>query len=244
MHEFELKLSGHNIPVKVLKHMRYRRFCMKVSEHGVRVTVPFFSTDREWKKFINKNTGWILKKYAQQRSKIDSMPRLVDGGKIPFKGEFFPVSLRDVKKVEFDGTAFVVPNTEDKELLLSNWYIQEAADIVMNLIDIWQQEFGKGLKEVKLKNMTSRWGSCTAKGIVSLNWRLIMAAETVFEYVFIHELCHLQVKSHGPEFWALVEKEIPHYKKHRTWLRKNGFMLTNFPEPVKRSSTVAKVRIS
>lgn len=243
MHEFDLKLSGRRIPVSVHKHTRYRRFCMKVTEDGVRVTVPFFSTEREWQNFINKNSSWILKKYTQQKNKMDNMPQLVDGGKIPFKGELFPLELRDVKDVAFDGRKFIIPDSTNKKVLLSQWYINEAGEILLNLIDIWHAELGKGLKEVKLKNMCSRWGSCTAKGIVSLNWRLVMAAETVFEYVFIHELCHLKVRSHGAEFWALVEKEIPNYKKHRTLLRKNGYMLTNFPEPVKSSSTVSKVKI-
>lgn len=244
MHQFELKLSGQIIPVSVNKQRRYRRLCMKVSDKGLAITVPSASSEKELKQFINKNSGWILKKYILQKDRFHNLPNLIEGENIPFKGLFFPLELRNVDEVIFDGESFIIPDNNQKKELLIDWYIQEAVAIMLNLLQIWQDDLGEGLKEIKLKNMSSRWGSCTVKGVVSLNWRLILAPETVFEYVFIHELSHLKVKSHGREFWKLVEQEIPNHKKHRAWLRKNGFMLTNFPVPVDSSTTVAKIKIN
>ena len=243
MEQFDLNISGRQIPVVIHKLARYKRCSLRVTDKGVKVTVPLFYADRKWKKFIDTNATWILKKYTHQKSKIDNLPELIDGGIIPFRGESYPVELLDIEDIVFTGEKFNIPDNANKKYLLSQWYIKESEKIVLELIEIWHSEFGKKLQEVRLKNMNSRWGSCTVQGKVSLNWRLIMAPETVFEYVFIHELCHLQVRSHGAEFWVLVEKDIPNYRKHRLWLRKHGYMLTNFPESVKSSSTVATVKL-
>ena len=241
MYHFDLTISGRNIPVNVIKHSRYRRCSLKVTENGVRVMVPLLYPDCQWKKFLNKNSSWILKKYIYQKSKTDNIPQLVQGGRIPFYGGEYPVDLMAVEDVIFTGERFQIPDTENKQKQLTLWYIKKAYKIALNLVDIWYPEFGDKLKEIRLKNMRSRWGSCTDKGKVSLNWRLVMAPEAVFEYVFVHELCHLRVNSHGAEFWELVEKAIPHSKKHRLWLKKYGYILTHFPEPVKSSSTVASI---
>ena len=241
MQQFDLTISGRKIPVSIDKHRRFRRCSMRLTDKGLMVTIPSCYSDRQLDTFINQNSSWILRKYSQQKSRIDNMPQLVQGGNIPFNGELYPVDMMPISDVLFTGEKFHIPDCENRKSLLSQWYIKEAGKITLNLINIWRSELGEGLKEVKLKNMRSRWGSCTARGKVSLNWRLIMAPETVFEYVFVHELCHLSVRSHGTAFWKLVEREIPNLKKHRTWLRKNGYMLTNFPEPVNTSSTVASI---
>lgn len=246
MHNYEVTISGRKIPVVVNKQRRYKRCSLRVNEQEVRVTVPFFYSDTHWKKFIDQNSTWILKNFIRQQSRIENMPKLADNGKIPFKGEFFPVVMVDPLKqhdVIFKSGTFYLPDKPEIKNILSKWYISQAVGILENLMEIWQENHGKGLTDIKLKNMRSRWGSCTSTGKVSLNWRLIMAAETVFEYVFIHELCHLKVRSHGAEFWELVGQEIPNFNKHRLWLRKHGYMLTNFPEPVTSSSTVASIKL-
>jgi hypothetical protein len=82
---------------------------------------------------------------------------------------------------------------------------------------------------VRIKQHKRLWGSCTAKGVVNLNWRLILAPPAVFEYVVVHELCHLRQAHHQAAFWRLVGQILPAYEAQRRWLRTNGHLLTLRP---------------
>ena len=89
-------------------------------------------------------------------------------------------------------------------------------------------------RALRIKEQKQLWGSCSARGTINLNWRLILAPEAVFEYVVVHELCHLRVRNHQQEFWRLVAEVLPDYERHRRWLRANGHLLTLRPAPLDR----------
>jgi predicted metal-dependent hydrolase len=74
---------------------------------------------------------------------------------------------------------------------------------------------------IDVKDFKSRWGSCTPKGEVQYNWRIIMAPNSVCDYVVVHELCHLIQHDHSPKFWKLVERVVPDYDDSKGWLREN-----------------------
>jgi predicted metal-dependent hydrolase len=72
-----------------------------------------------------------------------------------------------------------------------------------------------------IRNQKSRWGSCSTRGTLSFNWRLIMAPPEVLDYVVVHELAHMMEHNHSKAFWALVAKYCPDYLAHRNWLKQN-----------------------
>ena len=84
-------------------------------------------------------------------------------------------------------------------------------------------------RELRVKEQKRLWGSCSSRGTVNLNWRLILAPEAVFEYVVVHELCHLRVRNHQCEFWRLVGAVLPGFEAQRRWLRANGHLLSLQP---------------
>ncbi len=65
---------------------------------------------------------------------------------------------------------------------------------------------------IKIGSYTSKWGQCSSRGEITLNWRLIHLSSTLQDYVIIHELCHLREMNHGPRFWALVSRHYPDYQ--------------------------------
>jgi predicted metal-dependent hydrolase len=79
---------------------------------------------------------------------------------------------------------------------------------------------------IRITSARTRWGSCSSKGTLSFTWRLVMAPLEVVDYVVIHELAHLRVKNHSQVFWDSVAALMPDYKRHVTWLKKNGRFLT------------------
>jgi predicted metal-dependent hydrolase len=84
-------------------------------------------------------------------------------------------------------------------------------------------------RAIRIKAQKRLWGSCSSRGVVNLNWRLILAPEAVFEYVVVHELCHLRIRNHQRAFWQLVGEILPDFATHRRWLRDHGHLLTLRP---------------
>lgn len=78
---------------------------------------------------------------------------------------------------------------------------------------------------VRIKDQKTRWGSCSAKGNLNFNWRLVMAPEAVLDYVVVHELCHRHCMDHSQRFWQYVEQVMPDYREARKWLKENGMYL-------------------
>ena len=74
----------------------------------------------------------------------------------------------------------------------------------------------------KIKNYKARWGSCSAKGDIGYNWKIVIAPRKIVDYVVFHELSHLLQHDHSERFWGQVEKYVPDYRECRSWLKKNG----------------------
>ena len=81
------------------------------------------------------------------------------------------------------------------------------------------------VKHVTVRNQRSRWGSCSAGGTISLNWRLVQTPDTVRDYIIYHELMHLREMNHSDRFWARVEAVCPWWRDAERWLKRNGSLL-------------------
>jgi predicted metal-dependent hydrolase len=83
-----------------------------------------------------------------------------------------------------------------------------------------------------MRDQRSRWGSCSSKGALSFNWRLVLAPHDVLDYVVVHEVCHLVEHHHGPAFWALVERRRPLFRDSRDWLDRHGWEILAYRPPL------------
>jgi predicted metal-dependent hydrolase len=85
---------------------------------------------------------------------------------------------------------------------------------------------------ITLRDQRSRWGSCSASGALSFNWRLVLAPHDVLDYVVVHEVCHLVELNHGDAFWSIVEKRRPGYRESKEWLDTHGWEILAYRPPV------------
>jgi predicted metal-dependent hydrolase len=91
---------------------------------------------------------------------------------------------------------------------------------------------GVAYRGIAIRDQRTRWGSCSTRGTLSFNWRLVLAPPAVLGYVVVHELCHLREPNHSPRFWALLEAARPGYRPEKAWLRRHGWELQAFvPSP-------------
>ncbi|MFI5357506.1 MAG: M48 family metallopeptidase [Opitutales bacterium] len=84
---------------------------------------------------------------------------------------------------------------------------------------------GVEVKQVTVRNQRSRWGSCSANGTISLNWRLVQTPDFVRDYIIHHELMHLREMNHSTRFWAQVDAVCPDWREAERWLKRNGSLL-------------------
>lgn len=103
-----------------------------------------------------------------------------------------------------------------------------ARECVSTLAQEEAERIGVEYRRIRIGGQRTRWGSCSSRGTLSFNWRLVLAPPEVLDYVVVHELCHLRVPNHSGQFWALVERHRPHWRRQRAWLRDYGPELLAF----------------
>ena len=101
-------------------------------------------------------------------------------------------------------------------------YREAAKEYFPKRADYYAQQLGVSYERIRIAGQKTRWGSCSSKGTLSFNWKLMLAPPKVLDYVVVHEICHLKEMNHSPRFWRLVEELMPDYKEYRKWLKENG----------------------
>lgn len=102
-------------------------------------------------------------------------------------------------------------------------YLQVAKERFGDRVWHYAQLMGEeNLGTVRLKELKSRWGSCSIRRNLNFNWKLVLAPPEVLDYVVVHELCHLKEMNHSSRFWDLVEAYCPDYRECRAWLKDHG----------------------
>ena len=104
---------------------------------------------------------------------------------------------------------------------LLNWYHTEALTYLSKRVKALSKKTGLEPSRMRIKNQRTLWGSCSSKGSINLNWRLILTPVSIIDYVVMHELCHLRVANHSRLFWTLLLANDPSYVEHKAWLRKH-----------------------
>lgn len=101
-------------------------------------------------------------------------------------------------------------------------YLQTARDIFIRKVEYYARILQVTYGRITIREQKTRWGSCSGKGNLNFNWRLIFAPEHVLDYVVVHELAHRREMNHSGAFYAIVESVLPDYRASRKWLRDHG----------------------
>jgi hypothetical protein len=119
---------------------------------------------------------------------------------------------------------FVLPRplAAEGRVHLEAWYRRRAERFIAARVARFAPLAGVRPTVVTVRQMRSRWGSCTSRGRVSFAWSLVLLSPAIVDYVVVHELVHLRELNHGPRFWAAVEEILPDYRERRARLRAEG----------------------
>ena len=99
---------------------------------------------------------------------------------------------------------------------------KRAAEIIEARCRYYAPVMGVSYGTVTIREQKTRWGSCSAKGNLNFNWKLVLMPQEILDYVVVHELAHRIQMNHSAAFWAEVEKILPDYKERKQWLKVNG----------------------
>jgi predicted metal-dependent hydrolase len=113
---------------------------------------------------------------------------------------------------------------------------REARERISLIAQSEARALGVEYSRLTLRDQRSRWGSCSSKGGLSFNWRLVLAPHDVLDYVVVHEVCHLRELHHGPAFWKLVEQRRPGYRDSKKWLDDHGWEILAYRPPVESAA--------
>ena len=211
-----------------------RRKLTIVVERDRRVIIhaPESTPEHTIRKVVESKRQWIYEK-VRHTQKYEMLPHppgkeLVNGESALYLGREYQVEIvaTDSKEIKFE-QRFLIPKSllDGRRQVLRNWYIKQAEEKILPKVKSFATTLGVNVAKARIMDSRFRWGSCTLRDNVNLNWRLIKAPMFVIEYVIVHELAHLIEANHTPRFWSIVRTHSPTAEKARNWLRDHGQIL-------------------
>lgn len=225
---------GDRIVPYLLRRARRRTIGLTIDHRGLRVGAPHRTPLSEVEALILRHGDWVAQKLDEWRKRHRPAPlQIADGAHVPYLGGWLEVRLSggNNRVVWADSEPpTLAPATltlflrapADAATLLRKALQQKALDHFGPRLAHHAARFAVAVPPLRLSSARTRWGSCSAKSGIRLNWRLIHCAPHVIDYVIVHELAHLREMNHGPRFWAIVESHCPDYRAIRTELRQQA----------------------
>ena len=201
-------------------------------DRSVVVHAPESTPEETIRQVVKSKRQWIYEKtkHAQKYDKKLHPPgkELVNGESALYLGREYQIEIisTDSTEIRFE-QRFLIPASlvEERRGVLRNWYINRAKERILPKVKSLAATLGVEFANAKIVDNRFRWGSCTPKDNVNLNWRLIKAPMFVVDYVIVHELAHLIEANHTPRFWNVVRTHAPTMEKARSWLKDHGQIL-------------------
>lgn len=203
-----------------------RRYILRVLDDGsLRVTVPWWGSKREARAFVDAQQAWIAGQRGKRAARTSA--RWGVGAGVLVDGVALRLTTDDRGRVTLDGAVVASAAAEERVLkgAVQAWLRGRAVATLPGELLALAARHDIAVTRVSIRNQASRWGSCSRRGTISLNWRLVQTPPFVREYVLLHELMHRRELNHSARFWRHVAAVCPRYVEARRWLRVDGAAL-------------------
>lgn len=221
--------SGHAVEYDVVikRSQRRKTVALRVlNSQTVELRAPHWVSDAYLAALLSKREAWLTRVLADCPAPV----AYHDGATILLEGRqhilrwYRPQGRGDVCLVE---QVIYLPVTSEKAaaIALQKFLRDRASRLLTARCQHLAERMGRQPSSILVRSFTARWGSCDSKGVIKLNWRLIMAPLNVQDYVMYHELAHMVEMNHSVHFWREVAAWVPDYKAHCEWLKAHGPLL-------------------
>ncbi len=213
-----------DIAYTVRRSQRARHVRVNVHAHaGVEVVIPVRAPERAAAAAVSELRPWIERRLREARAALATVQ--ARAGTIPYLGSTLRLVPEPGRtRVHRRGEELLVP-AGDHRPAVERFYRRVARQEIAWRLDRASAEAKLPYSGLDIRAQRTRWASCSARGRMSFNWRLLLAPEEVLDYVVWHEVCHLEVRDHSPAFWRLLARYRPTYREEREWLRRHGATL-------------------
>ncbi len=225
----KIEINGQTVAYSIQRSFRARHVRLVVrGEKGLTVVLPSGYDLDHLPVLLQEKSQWILKSLARysQAPRNGAGRELRSGSRIPYLGQKLKIVKSQLltvpESIRLDGDQLLINLNNHKiklSLVVEWWYRQQAEKLIKKKVAELCPRLRVSCNRIVIKGAKTRWGSCSRKGNVNFNWKLMMVPEPVLDYVVIHELCHLKEMNHSSKFWQLVGEHCPEWRKHRQWLK-------------------------
>ncbi len=246
----KIEIAGREVEYVLKKSFRSRSLRLRLDfSRRLYISAPRLMSTRRIMEFLDSKEAWIERNLQKiddrNREKAAHKKQFTDGEGFSILGVKYALDIRFTKKkipkvylecAEDGKGVLALELNEETQFLgipkvaasaIEKFYKSYAKDhFEKRLEEINEAHYNFRYKNVRVKSQTTRYGSCSSKGNLNFNWKVIMAPPEIVDYLLIHELCHLQEMNHSKQFWDLVGEACPDYKRHRKWLKDKGHTLT------------------
>ena len=213
-------IDGQDVPVQIARHRLARRYVVRVTPvGGLRLTVPRGASSAGGCAFAQRQSAWIAREMERQRARRQPWG---SGTRAWFRGEQVSIAVDA-------GVAILA--AERIELNDSDGDVRRAVETRLRQIAGTELPrrclelagtAGLTVTRVSVRNQRSRWGACSSRAVITLNWRLVQMPESVRDYVIFHELMHIRQPNHSRRFWREVDGVCDWWRDAERWLRRHG----------------------
>lgn len=233
--EHKLVIGRETVPYRIVRGKRNQVRLWFDEESVLIVETGSGQMEAFDRKFLETKARWVARGFTWHRREHLHRQNLLAGidSQIQILGRLTPVQFIESPKTWFryrkhsEFTLFAPqPWLEsDKKRILFQSLRRLAFQFLSQRTTHWKTVTGMQVNALRVRDLRSKWGSCSSLGNISLNWHLILLEEPVIDYVIIHELMHLHEMNHSAAFWAWVEKYMPDYKVQDHKLKENQWMI-------------------
>jgi len=222
-------IDGKRVPVKLVVNPRARHVSVRIDPTR-REAIATAPTKRHLKhaaQFAAERAGWIHAELARLPKGVTLQP----GSFVTFQGvehELVWERGRKPARIEADLIPRLVVPASDPALFearLLRFFKDQAREQLIDRVAHHAVTLSVQPEKIQVKELRSRWGSCSVDGVLSFSWRLILAPPFVLDYLAAHETAHLREMNHSRRFWAHVKRCMPDYERGRDWLHEHGYAL-------------------
>jgi predicted metal-dependent hydrolase len=224
-----LAFGSHSVTVVLVRNPRARRYILRVDPTGaVRVTLPARGSQAEAWNFVRRNSAWINRRIEQHLAHLPRPTAWNHGTELLFRGDTVRLAIHannSSRTLEFaDQRIDVALEIDVRRAVERHLWNLARRELTARAAQLATQH-NLSISRITIRNQRSRWGSCSRRGTISLNWRLIQAPEFVRDYIILHELMHLREHNHSTRFWKQVERVCPDYEVAEKWLKQHRQLL-------------------
>jgi predicted metal-dependent hydrolase len=233
----EIEHKGKPIHCQWKVSPRARRYRVSVGPGGVALVTPTGVSRGQAERFVRMHADWVLlqleritkleRKRRPPHAAMANLPQgtiLLQGKPTRLEIKADLQSKKKIRILETPGKIEIQISPDDPksaEGALEVYLKKKAGEIILFKVQDFAASTGNLPKKVSIRSQKSRWGSCSSRGTLSFNWRLMMVPPEVLDYVILHELTHLREPNHSKRFWEKLASLDPEYKIHRHWLKEN-----------------------